>query len=77
MDHVPNVIIGAEHASVSKEQLPVMGAVMDCADDKLPEHLFNVEFISPRMLEFVEKPRSVVFILCAFLLLLLLLLYCF
>jgi hypothetical protein len=73
MDHVPNVIIGAEHASVSKEQLPVMGAVMDCADDKLPEHLFNVEFISPRMLEFVEKPRSVVFILCA----LLLLLYCF
>jgi hypothetical protein len=62
-----NVIIGVEPASVNEKQLPVMGMILDCADEKLPEHLFNVEFISPRMLEFVEKPRSVVFSLCAFL----------
>lgn len=62
-----NVIIGVEPASVNEKQLPVMGMILDCTDEKLPEHLFNVEFISPRMLEFVEKPRSVVFSLCAFL----------
>jgi len=51
---------------VNEKQLPVMGMILDCTDEKLPEHLFNVEFISPRMLEFVEKPRSVVFSLYTF-----------
>jgi hypothetical protein len=65
VDQSVNVVIGADQSAAGEKQLPSIGAVVECSDDKIPEFLFNVEFISPRMLEFVEKPRSVVFILYA------------
>ncbi len=62
-DFVPNVVIGAEVAALNDQQLQMIGAMVDCTEEKLPENLFNVEFISPRMLDFIEKPRSTVYLL--------------
>jgi|LauGreDrversion4_2_1035121.scaffolds.fasta_scaffold2058491_1 hypothetical protein len=61
-----SIVIGAEQAAFDKKQLPKIGAVFNCSDEQRPEHLFNVEFISPRMLEFVERPRSAVYLLYVF-----------
>ena len=64
-DDVPNVVIGVAHAAASDNERRPIGAIVEVPEDNLPEFLFNVDFISPKMLEFVEKPRAAVFILCA------------
>ena len=64
-DNVPNVVIGVARAATSDEERPPIGAIVEVPEENLPEFLFNVDFISPKMLEFVEKPRAAVFILCA------------
>ncbi len=58
-------MIGVSDEIVGDKERPPMGAIVDMSEDKLTDFLFNVDFISPKMFDFVEKPRSAVFVLCA------------